>query len=115
MNETNATEVQPADAGAAQAPAQQGGGFGMFVPMLLIFAIFYFMMIKPQQRKEKERRKMIEELRAGAKVVFAGGFIGTIKESREKTFVIEIAPGVAVEVARASVSGVAEEPAPAAK
>ena len=58
---------------------------------------------------------MIEELRAGAKVVFAGGFIGTIKESREKTFLIEIAPGVSVEVARASVSGVAEEPAPVAK
>ena len=87
----------------------------MLVPMLLIFAIFYFMMIRPQQRKEKERRKMIEELRAGAKVVFAGGFIGTIKEAREKTFLIEIAPGVSVEVARASVSGVAEEPAAIAK
>ena len=115
MNESNATTTQPADSGAAQAPAQQGGGFGMFVPMLLIFAIFYFMMIKPQQRKEKERRKMIEELRAGAKVVFAGGFIGTIREAKEKTFIIEIAPGVSVEVARASVSGIAEEPAPAAK
>ena len=100
---------------AAKPAAQQGGGLGMLVPMLLIFAIFYFMMIKPQQRKEKERRKMIEELRAGARVVFAGGFIGTIKESREKTFLIEIAPGVSVEVARASVSGVAEDPSPVAK
>ena len=99
----------------AAKPAAQQGGMGMLVPMLLIFAIFYFMMIRPQQRKEKERHKMIEELRAGAKVVFAGGFIGTIKESREKTFLIEIAPGVSVEVARASVSGVAEEPAPVAK
>ena len=100
---------------AAKPAAQQGGGMGMLVPMLLIFAIFYFMMIRPQQRKEKERRKMIEELRAGAKVVFAGGFIGTVKEAREKTFLIEIAPGVSVEVARASVSGVAEESVPAAK
>ena len=100
---------------AAKPAAQQGGGMGMLVPMLLIFAIFYFMMIRPQQRKEKERRKMIEELRAGAKVVFAGGFIGTIREAKEKTFIIEIAPGVSVEVARASVSGIAEEPAPAAK
>ena len=100
---------------AAKPAAQQSGGMGMLVPMLLIFAIFYFMMIRPQQRKEKERRKMIDELRAGAKVVFAGGFIGTIKESREKTFLIEIAPGVSVEVARASVSGIAEESAPAAK
>ena len=99
---------------AAKPTAQQGaGGMGMLVPMLLIFAIFYFMMIRPQQRKEKERRKMIEELRAGARVVFAGGFIGTIKEAREKTFLIEIASGVSVEVARASVSGVAEDPAAA--
>ena len=100
---------------AAKPAAQQSGGMGMLVPMLLIFAIFYFMMIRPQQRKEKDRRKMIDELRAGAKVVFAGGFIGTIKESREKTFLIEIASGVSVEVARASVSGIAEESAPAAK
>ena len=107
-------EVQPADAAPAT-PAQQGGGFGMFVPMLLIFAIFYFMMIKPQQRKEKERRKMIEELRAGAKVVFAGGFIGTIVEAREKTFKIEIAGDVVVEVARAAVQNVVTEEAPAAK
>lgn len=107
--------AQAAQEAAKPAAQPGGGGMGMLVPMLLIFAIFYFMMIRPQQRKEKERRKMIEELRAGAKVVFAGGFIGTIKEAREKTFLIEIAPGVSVEVARASVSGVAEEPAPAAK
>ena len=110
----DAAPAAPAPAAPAAAPAQQSG-FGMMVPMLLILAIFYFMMIRPQQRKEKERRKMIEELRAGAKVVFAGGFIGTIKESREKTFLVELAPGVAVEVVRASVSGIAEDSAPTAK
>ena len=100
-----------ADAAAAAAAPQQGG-FGMMIPMLLILAIFYFMMIRPQQRKEKERRKMIEELRAGARVVFAGGFIGTIVEAKEKTFKIEIADGVSVEVARSSVQDVVkpEEP-----
>ena len=99
---------------AAKPAAQQGGGMGMLVPMLLIFAIFYFMMIRPQQRKEKERRKMIEELRAGARVVFAGGLIGTIREAKEKSFMIEIAPGVSVEVARSSVVGLAEDPTQAA-
>jgi len=111
-----ATTTQPAGTDApAGAPPQQAGGFGMFVPMLLIFAIFYFMMIRPQQRKEKERRQMIQELRAGAKVVFAGGFIGTIVEAKEKTFKIEIAGDVVVEVARAAVQGLAadETPAPA--
>ena len=101
------------DAAPAAANAQPaGGGMGMLVPMLLILAIFYFMMIRPQQRKEKERRKMIEELRAGAKIVFAGGLMGTIQEATEKTFKVEIAPGTTIEIARSCVSGVvtAEEP-----
>ena len=84
----------------------------MMVPMLLILAIFYFMMIRPQQRKEKERRKMIEELRAGAKIVFAGGLMGTIKEATEKTFKVELCPGVFVEIARSCVSGVVPEEEP---
>ena len=92
---------------AAPAAAQPAaGGMGMMIPMLLILAIFYFMMIRPQQRKEKERRKMIEELRAGAKVVFAGGLMGTIQEATEKTFKVEIAPGTVIEIARSCVSGV---------
>ena len=97
---------------AAKPAAQQGGGMGMLVPMLLIFAIFYFMMIRPQQRKEKERRKMIEELRAGAKIVFAGGLMGTIQEATEKTFKVELCPGVTVEIARSCVSGVVTEEEP---
>ena len=92
---------------AAPAAAQPaGGGMSMMIPMLLILAIFYFMMIRPQQRKEKERRKMIEELRAGAKVVFAGGLMGTIQEATEKTFKVEIASGIVIEIARSCVSAV---------
>ena len=86
--------------------AAQPGGMGVMIPMLLILALFYFMMIRPQQRKEKERRKMIEELRAGAKIVFAGGLMGTIQEATEKTFKVEIAPGTTIEIARSCVSGV---------
>ena len=90
---------------AAPAAAQPAaGGMSMMIPMLLILAIFYFMMIRPQQRKEKERRKMIEELRAGAKIVFAGGLMGTIQEATEKTFKVEIAPGTVIEIARSCVS-----------
>ena len=91
---------------AAKPAAQQSGGMGMLVPMLLIFAIFYFMMIRPQQRKEKERRKMIEELRAGAKIVFAGGLVGTIVEATEKTFIVETVNGQ-IEILRACVNGLA--------
>ena len=111
-----ATEIQSQSGDVPQqTSAPQPGGMSMFVPMLLIFAIFYFMMIRPQQRKEKERRKMIDELRAGARVVFAGGFIGKIVEAKEKTFKIEIAGDVVVEVARSAVQNIVQEDTPAAK
>ncbi|MBQ9693220.1 MAG: preprotein translocase subunit YajC [Kiritimatiellae bacterium] len=80
------------------------GGLGSFFPIILLFGVFYFMMIRPQQRKEKERQKMIAALRAGARVSFAGGLIGTIVEAKEETFVIEICPGTTVEVARGAVA-----------
>ena len=106
-------DAAPAAPAAPAANAQPaGGGMGMMVPMLLILAIFYFMMIRPQQRKEKERRKMIEELRAGAKIVFAGGLMGTIQEATEKTFKVELCPGVTVEIARSCVSGVVPDEEP---
>ena len=112
--DTQAVEIQPAEKSATStAPQQQGSGFGMFWPMLIIFAIFYFMMIRPQQRKEKERRKMIQEMRAGTKVVFAGGLIGKIVEAKERTFMIEIAGDVVIEVARNAVQGPVEEDKPA--
>ncbi|MBR4611412.1 MAG: preprotein translocase subunit YajC [Kiritimatiellae bacterium] len=88
----------------AQAAAPQQGGIGtMLVPMLLIFAIFYFLMVRPQQRKENERQKTIEALRAGARVLFASGLIGTITEVKQNTFVIEIDHGTKVEVVRGAV------------
>ena len=101
----------------ASAPAGGGGASGgagggmmtMLVPMLLIFALFYFMMIRPQQRKEKERMKMISELRSGQRVLFAGGLIGTVSEAKTYTFIIEIANGVRIEVARGAVSRVLKE------
>ena len=117
MNETptTATEVQPVADGAAAPAAPQQGGFSMLIPMLLILAIFYFMMIRPQQRKEKERRKMIEELRAGAKIIFAGGIMGTIVEATEKTFKVETVPGTEMEILRSCVQGVVPEETPQAK
>ena len=80
-----------------------------FAPFILIFAIFYFLMIRPQQRKDKERKKQIEALIAGKRIVFAGGIIGVIKETKEATFKVEIANGVVVEIARGAVNRVLEE------
>lgn len=109
---TEAVETVAVEGEAAGVPARaqqpQQGGLSMFVPMLIILAIFYFMMIRPQQRKEKERRKMIDELKAGKRVIFAGGIVGTIVEATEKTFKVETAPGTTMEILRACVQGTAE-------
>lgn len=90
----------------AEQPQQgfMGGSLGGFLPIIILFAIFYFLMIRPQQRKEKERRQMISELRAGRRVSFAGGLIGTITEVKDQTFIIELCPGTTVEVARGAVA-----------
>ena len=108
-------DVAPAAAPTAPAGAQQQSGFGMMVPMLLILAIFYFMMIRPQQRKEKERRQMIEQLRAGAKIIFASGIIGEIIEAKEKTFTVQTSSGTEMEILRSCVQGVVTPEEPAAK
>ncbi len=87
-----------------------GGGFGMFLPMIVIFAIFYFMMIRPQQRKEKERRLMIDNVKSGDRVLFSGGIFGTVVNAKNAhTLVIKIADNVKVEVARAAVAKVLEK------
>jgi len=93
----------------AQAGGQQGSMMSMLFPMIIIFGIFYFMLIRPQQRKEKERRKMIDELKSGERVLFCGGIIGTITNVKESTFIIKIADNVKIEVARAAVSRVLQK------
>ena len=114
-NCTMLCDAAPAAAPTAPAGAQQQAGFGMMVPMLLILAIFYFMMIRPQQRKEKERRQMIEQLRAGAKIIFASGIIGEIVEAKEKTFTVQTSSGTEMEILRSCVQGVVTPEEPAAK
>jgi preprotein translocase subunit YajC len=91
------------------APAT-GGGSGMsgilgspIIMIVLLFAIMYFLMIRPQQKKQKEIQKMRESLTTGDKVVTAGGIYGKIKETGDKTFIIEIADGVRIKVDKASV------------
>ena len=94
---------------ATDAPPQPPNlGAQPLVMMILVIAIFYFLMIRPQQRKEKERREQVGALRAGAKILFCGGMIGTISEVRDATFLVEVSKGVVVEVAK----GAVERPLP---
>jgi len=80
---------------AATCPTGAGGGsMQMMVMMALIFGIMYFMMIRPQQRKEKARREMINNLKSGTRVVFSGGIMGTVTNVKDGAFIIKIADGV---------------------
>ena len=111
---TQTAQETGAPAGAPK-PQPQSPGWLQLLPFVIIFALFYFMMIRPQQRKEKERRKMIEELRAGAKIIFAGGIIGEIVEAKEKTFTVQTSAGTEMEILRSCVQGVVTPEEPAAK
>ena len=85
---------------AAQA---QGGGFGMILMMVAIFAIMYFFMIRPQQKKQKELRNFQNALKEGDKVVTGGGVYGVVKriDLNAAKVEVEIARGVTIEVDKA--------------
>ena len=74
--------------------------FGTFLPLILIFAVFYFLLIRPQQRKVKQHKEMLSNLKRGDKVITSGGIIGTInKVSDNRELTIEIAENVEIKIA----------------
>jgi len=78
-------------------------GIGQFIPLILIFVIFYFFLIRPQQKKAKEHKIMVENLKRGDKVVTSGGIVGTVDRIIDNEKVeIEIADSVKVEVVRST-------------
>ena len=87
------------------AAAEQGGWFGMLLYCVIVFAIIYFLMVRPAKKRMAEYQKMIDSLKVGSRVL-AGGIYGTIKTINEKTIELEIAKGVVVEVSKNAVAGV---------
>ena len=81
----------------------EGSGIGQFIPLILIFVIFYFFLIRPQQKKVKEHKAMIESLKRGDKVITSGGITGTIERIVDNDKVeVEIAENVKVEIVKAT-------------
>ena len=79
------------------------------VPFILIIAIFYFFIIRPQNKKQKETQKMIDALKKGDKVVTIGGIHGVVSSTKEKTIILKVADNVKLEVNRSAISGVVNE------
>ncbi|MFN5181389.1 MAG: preprotein translocase subunit YajC [Bacteroidota bacterium] len=79
-------------------------GWGQFIPLILIVVVFYFFMIRPQVKKQKEAKKFMENIKKGDKVVTIGGIHGKIHEVQEGAFIVEIADGVRVKVLKTALS-----------
>ena len=88
----------------AAGPGSPGGSFGFLGMMLLMVALFYFMLIRPQQKKQKEHQAMLGKLAAGDEVVTAGGILGRIVEVGDNFITIEIADNVRIKVQRYQVT-----------
>jgi len=88
---------------------QQQSPVFMFGWLGIMLVIFYFMLIRPQQRKEKERRALLGNVKSGDRVVFSGGIIGIVTNIKDKTLVIKIADSVKIEVSRGAVTQVLEK------
>ncbi len=84
----------------------QGGGLGAFLPLILMFAIFYFLLIRPQQKKAKAHKAMLSAVKKGDRVVSSGGLHGVITGLTDDVVTMEIAPKVRVKVSRGSIAGV---------
>lgn len=97
----------------AQSAAGGAGGFSLqgLLPFVLIFIIFYFLLIRPQQKRVKQHKLMVESLKRGNKVLTAGGILGVVTKAVDgsETVSVEIASGVTVELARQMISEVRGE------
>ncbi len=95
----------------AMGPAPQGGqgaGGGLmgFLPLILIFVIFYFLLIRPQQKRAKEHKTMLDNLKKGDKVITSGGEYGVVEEVKANTVMIKIAENVRVKYGKAYIAAV---------
>ena len=105
------------DLPAGDAPAAGGGGLlgGMMVPMLVVFAIFYFVMIGPERKARKKREAMLSAIKKGDPVITNGGMHGTVAALNEDTVTVQIDEGVRVKFSRSAIQAVVGAEAPRAR
>src|SRR5882762_4735943 len=86
------------------------GALGGLVPMILIIGVFYILLIRPQQQRQRKLQETVSQLKAGDRIVTTGGIIGTITSVKDTSFLIRSADKSILEVARSAVAGIDEEP-----
>lgn len=108
LENLNILNLIVSDAHAADpAPAAGfGGGLMSFLPLIIIFVIFYFLLIRPQSKRAKEHREMVAKLAKGDEVVAGGGILGRVTDVSDSYVTVEVADGVAIKVQRAAVAQV---------
>jgi len=91
---------------AAEEGKPAGGGLGAFLPLILIFLVMYLLLIRPQQKRQKEHQRMLESLEKGDRVVTSGGIHGQIVgfKEREGIVVLKVADNVKIEVSRSAIA-----------
>jgi preprotein translocase subunit YajC len=97
----------------AQTGSSGGGGGGSaqilgFVPFVLIFALFYFLLVMPQQKRARKQKEMIDSLKKGERVSTSGGIIGTVTNLTPKVITLQVADGVRIKVVRTNIEAIAD-------
>jgi preprotein translocase subunit YajC len=103
--------VSEAFAMAGNTAAQQGGrpGYEGIIMLVIMFAIFYFLLIRPQQKRAKQHKELVEALKVGDQVVTAGGIHGKVAAVQDTVVTLEVATGVKIKVSRASIVSAKQE------
>jgi preprotein translocase subunit YajC len=100
---------------APAAGGQAGSPLMTFMPLILMFVIFYFLLIRPQQKKQKEHKQMLDNLGRGDRVVTAGGLYGRVVEVKDDILTVDLGNDMHVQVGRGFISGLASPDSAAAK
>lgn len=96
-------KVAHAMAQAPDAAGQQPSAIQAFAPLIIIFAIFYFLLIRPQQKRAKEQKEMLDNLKKGDKIITQGGIHGLIENLTDKVATVKVAENVRIKVSRSSI------------
>jgi len=96
---------------ASPAPAAPGPGFGGFVPFIFIFIIMYFVLFRPQMRRQKEQQRLVSALKTGDRVVTNAGIHGLISNVKDTTVIVKVADNVKIEMEKSAIANVLKETA----